>query len=301
MLDTDLFHGTVRSVTQHWRRMVLIKALLLGAAAVAHAQAGPLDAVCPAGKAPVIDSASVVVGITPEVEFRGKPYSSEQLQRTMFYADAIRARFVPPASLGTLPVLGHAAPGQDSAKRVVPMLAGELVLITKPNGRLRTLAWQRRPLPAALGNALVKAARDADAVGDFDGLLRNDGVKGDDTLIVALTTDHVADIVPLALMRAMVPTYVVDAPALVVKLALPVYPADARRAGVTGDVVAAFILGSDAKVVDESVQLMRADWYAFMGPVRRSLRDSQFRAATSNGCRVPVSAMHAFAFRFSEP
>ncbi|MCC7053903.1 MAG: hypothetical protein IT355_11635 [Gemmatimonadaceae bacterium] len=263
----------------------------------AGAQAGPMVPVCPDGAAPTVDSSIVVVGLAPSPEFRGRRYSAAQRLHILYIADAIRARFVPPPSLGALPVVGDASSGDPRQRAVArSVLHAEFIVVLRPDGHLRRIAWQVQPLSAPLGDALLTAVRAAEDSGALAEIHAPAGAKGDDTLAITLVTTNDSTPPELPLMRARVPVFVVDSLPMVVKMNLPAYPEAARAARVPGEVEAWFVLGSDSHVMPESVQFRRADWQEFIGPIRTALTTSRFQAAQSGGCRVPTFARQRFAF-----
>jgi hypothetical protein len=148
------------------RHFALFAALQVGACMVvasrANAQANrpdPLQASCPAGRAPIVDTTQVVVALEPARSFRDSAYTNAQRQQISFYADAIARRFVPPPSLGDVPTLvdlpAYYSDGDDDGGRSV--LSGRIVRIVKRNGRLKTLAWEYFPMALPLARAVVAA------------------------------------------------------------------------------------------------------------------------------------------------
>ena len=270
---------------------------LSGVATTLVAQADPLVPRCPEGAAPVVDSSVVVVGLAPRLEFRGRRYDAAHRAQNLYIADAIRAHFVPPASLGALPLVGEAPAVRARAGEVSrSALRTELVVIRRPNGHLREIAWTLQPASGPLGEALVAAVRSAEADGSLAEVHRPAGAKGDDTVALAVVTTSDSAPPQLPLMRARVPVYVVDSAPMVVQLTQPIYPVAARRARVATELTAWFLIGSDAQVIPASVQFTRVDWQDFIEPIRTALATSRFLAAQSGGCRVPFFAQQQFAF-----
>ena len=248
----------------------------------------PAAPICPAGAAPRIDSSVVVVGITPSREFRGRRYPAAHRLHAMYLADAIRARFVAPPSLGALPVLGAALPADPQQLDVSrAVLRAEFVLILRPDGHLHKVAWQLQPVSVPLGEALIAAVRAAEDAGALAEIHAPAGTRGLDTVAIALITTSDARPPELPLMRARVPVYVVDSQPMVLKMNPPAYPESARAAHIPGEVEAVFVIGSDSRVIPESVQFTRADWQDFIAPIRTALATSRFQAAQSGdaGCR----------------
>jgi hypothetical protein len=244
------------------------------------------------------------VGLAAAKEFHGRAYTEHQRLQIAYYADAIRSHFVAPASLGVFPILADVQPAPAGAKREDPgrgVLDAELVLIVGEKGRIGELAWQKEPLVRPLSDAIVKAAREANAAGDFDGIMAMGGKSRADTLVVSVLSSHSDGDIQLPLMRARVPVYVADSWPAVLKAPVPEFPPEALAARVGGQVDVVFVIGSNASVVPSSVQFVRADWRDFIAPIRRALMATQFRAGRSGGCAIPTMVRQPFAFRINPP
>jgi hypothetical protein len=266
---------------------------LAQAIAVAH------DApVCSAGASPMVDSSTVTVIIGSGTAWNRRTFTAADQQRILYYADAIRSRFVPPPTLGAVPTLAEspiqAWGGEVSRHSAV---GGKLVLVTKPNGRLREAFWQVLPLSAPFARAVYVAAIMADTAHDFDGIPGGETGRVDDTLVVQVRT-ITGELTPseLPLMRARLASYLAERPSYALKKGDLVYPTNAGNAGVENEGEMQVIVGSDGKAVMSSTQVTRIDWRDFVGTMRRAIAESVYQPAMSNGCAVPSVAIERFKF-----
>ena len=278
---------------------VTILSVAMTCAALAQAIAvSPGAPVCPTGAAPMVDSSTVTVIIGSGTAWNRRTFTAPDLQRILFYADAIRSRFVPPPTLGAVPTLAEsplkAWGGEVSRHSAV---GGKLVLVTKPNGRLREAFWQVLPLSAPFARAVYVAAITADTAHDFDGIPGGETGRVDDTLVVQLRTiDGDPTPAELPLMRARLASYVAESPSFATKKGGLFYPTNARNAGVENEGEMQVIVGSDGKAVMSSTQVTRIDWRDFVSTMRRAIAESVFQPAMSNGCAVPSVAIERFKF-----
>lgn len=257
--------------------------------------ANPRLPVCPADRSPVIDTTVVIVALEPAKAFLDSAYSKAQRLQISYYADAIARQFVPPASLGNIPTLVdlpvYYADGDDDGSRSV--LSGRLILIVKRNGRVR-LAWEYFPLALPLAQAVIGAARVADSLGDFAGIMRPEDKATDDTLAIDIRSRLEGDTPRFTLMRASEPGSRGQTLAMASKLWRLDYPRTAARQGVETQGEVRFVVGTDGRAIPEYTQVTRAGWRDFVEPMRRAIDATEFIPATSGGCRVPALARQRF-------
>lgn len=119
----------------------------------------------------------------------------------------------------------------------------------------------------------------------------------DDTLVVQLRTiDGDPTPAELPLMRARLASYVAESPSFATKKGGLFYPTNAGRAGVENEGEIQVIVGSDGNAVMTSTQGTRVDWRDFVSAMRRSIAESVYQPAMSNGCAVPSVAIERFSF-----
>ncbi len=275
-------------------------AIALGIASLIGAQApsvDPLQPSCPAGRTPLIDTTQVIVVLEPAKAFLDSAYTDAQRLQISFYADAIARRFVPPPTLGNIPTLvdlpAYYADGEDDGSRSV--LGGRLILIVKRNGRV-TLAWEYFPLAVPLARAVVRAAQVADSAGDFDGILRPEEKRSDDTLAIDIRSHLEGGTPQFPLMRARLPGYRGETLAMVSKAGRLEYPPSAARQHVATNGEVRFVVGTDGRAVPAYTQVTRAGWRDFVEPMRKAIISTEFIPATSGGCKVPALARQQFGF-----
>ncbi len=282
--------------------MAAVAAFLAHASPI-DAQATATDALlpsCPVGRTPLIDTTQVVVVLEPARAFLDSAYSDAQRLQISYYADAIARRFVPPESLGEIPTLvdlpAYYTDGEDDGSRSV--LGGRLVLIVTRRGRV-TLAWEYHPLARPLAQAVVRAAQLADSAGDFEGIMRPDDKKSDDTLAIDVRSRLEEGTPQFPLMRARVAGYRGQTLAMVSKAGRLEYPQSAarQRVGTKGEV--RFVVGTDGHAVAAYTQVTRAGWRDFVQPMRKAIIGTEFIPATSGGCKVPALARQRFSFTIS--
>ncbi len=281
------------------RAAMMVLGLSAGTGASLTAQASPLAPICPAGRAPLLDTAVVTVALDAVRPFRDSTYSAAARQQVLFYANAIRQHFMPPSSLGDLAPLVlvppfHAGKQDDGTSSAV---SGRLILIVKRDGRTRVVAWEAYPLAASLSNAIVKAVRAAEAAGDFDGIIRATESRDDDTLAVDLVALPQQSSPQLPLMRARLIGYIAESPAMVLKSGQLEYPEAARQRAVSTEGAVRFVVGSDGKAVSSSIQVTKAGWRDFVRPMTRAVETSSYRAATSGGCAVPSLERQNYSYQ----
>jgi hypothetical protein len=263
----------------------------------------PAAPICGAGQTPQIDTEVVTVVINPGTAWNRRKYTDADRGRILFYADAIRQRFVQPASLGVTPTLAeplYEAWGGELSRHSA--VGGKLVLVVKSNGRLREAFWQVLPLSAPFARALYAAAITADTARDFDNIPGGSGSHMDDTLVVQTRT--VASDLPanaLPLMRAQLTSYAMETQATTIKKGGLYYPINASDAGVENEGEMQVIVGSDGKAVMPWSQITRLDWRDFVSTMRRAVAESQFAPARSGGCAVPSVMIHSFKFSAQRP
>jgi hypothetical protein len=280
---------------------------LLSLASVAEAQqraASPLAPVCPIGASPRIDTVTAPVVIQAGTAWNRHQFSNAERQRILFFADAIRQRFVPPTSLGDMPTVAEiplrAYGGKHSPHSAV---GGKLVLVVKPNGRLRDKFWQVQPMSAPFALAVAQAVIAADTSHDFDGIPSTDSLRQKDDTLVVQTRSAEVEVLPdeLPLMRARLLSYRFDGLPLVIKKGKLEYPYGARRAGVDNTAEIQVFVGSDGRAVMASTQITRLEWRDFVPTLLRSTAETMYAPAQSAGCAVPSIAIEYFSFEIEKP
>ena len=283
-------------------------AMLIVTTAPLRAQSGMLPAFvpqCPAGSAPVVDSSIVTVQISPGVSWRTREYDAAERTRILSYADAIRQHFVPPVTLGVMPMLGVLSAREDrrtSEAGAHAAVSGRLVLVVSQVGRLTVQAWETRPLSAAFAAAVTRAVIVADSLGAFADMPPVGPTDGDTLALNITTRVHPAEGDPM-LMRAQIPAYAASQGAAVKRQIMPKYPETARASDTDtdNDGRIRFIVGSDGRAVASSVQVTRTDFSDFSEPMRQTVINGTYRAGTSGGCTVPMAVMQDFKFRSGSP
>lgn len=76
----------------------------------------------------------------------------------------------------------------------------------------------------------------------------------------------------------------------------PAYPADLREAGVSGDVVARFVVDTTNRVDESTIAILASDRPQFAVAVIESLRSTRFLAADRDGVKVRQAMQVAFQF-----
>jgi hypothetical protein len=281
----------------------VVLSLTVVVAPVSHAQqaaaaASPLLAQCAAGRQPSIDSAITTVVIGSADAWNRRKYTDADRTRILYYADAIRQRFTPPTALGNLPtlseavlapwgggVLGHAAVGS------------RLVLVVKPNGRVRTKFWQVQPMSAAFAAAVYQATVEADTSHDFEGIPGGNEAGMDDTLLVQIRTmDDAPAATELPMMRARIASYVTQEPTKILKKGEFHYPIRADDNDIENEGEMMVFVGSNGKAVMDATQITRIDWRDFITTMQRAIEGNVYQPAQSGGCAVPSIVMHRFTF-----
>jgi hypothetical protein len=283
----------------------LVVAATLVSAPCVVAQAGAPDAllpVCPPGKSPLIDTTQVVVVLEAAKSFLDSAYTDAQRHQIRFYADAIARRFVPPATLGDVPALvdlpAYYRDGDDDGSR--SLLTGRLIIVVKRDGKVRTIAWEYYPLATILARAIVSAAQAADSAGDFQGIMRPEDKRNDDTLAIEVRSRNEGVPAEFPLMRVRLAGYRGETLARTEKAGHMEYPAAAanRRVGTSGEV--RFVVGTNGRAVPGYILVTRAGWRDFVEPMRKTILASTFIPATSGGCQVPALVRQRFRYDASE-
>jgi hypothetical protein len=272
-------------------------AFLIALPAAAQTPANPYAPICPAGSRANVDSLDAYVTIGAGTAFNEHTYSPAARKNILFYADAIRQRFVPPSSLGAVPLLAEVPMtswgGYESQHSAV---GARLVIVVKGNGRLRDKYWQLAPQSRPLANALVAAVVAADTSHDFEGVPRALESDGDDTVVVQIRAVDRPGSNDLPMMRVRLATIVPDTPALRTKKGGLFYPSNAGNAGLEALAEVEYHVGADGKVIMPSVQFTRLNWRDFVRPVEGALRASEYAPASSGGCAIPIRMRGTFTF-----
>lgn len=257
----------------------------------------PFQPVCPSGATPRLVQTTALVAIDAAERWGERRYDAAHRRTALFYADAIRQHFTAPPSLGALPPFGEQV--VDDSTQTRPdghtAVAGRLVLIAKPDGRLRSVFWLDSPLAASFTDSVYSAAQAADAAHEFEGIPRV-GKRGDDTLVVELRAVPVVSTVQLPMMKVQLSAYALDSPAMVTKAAHVTYPERAGRSGIGTDAWVRFVIGSDGRPAAETFQVTQVDYSDFILPMRQLVMWSEYSAATSGRCAVPTVVLQPFRF-----
>lgn len=288
----------MRSIVSEVFFLLVVTAPVGAQAAEKQSAANPFQPVCPAGATPRLVQTTALVAIDAAARWGERQYDATHQRTALFYADAIRQHFTPPPSLGALPPFGEQV--IDDSSRQAPdghtAVAGRLVLIAKPDGRLRSVFWLDSPLAASFTDSVYAAVQAADAAHDFEGIPRV-AKRGDDTVVVELRAVPVASTVQLPMMKVQLSAFVLDTPAMVVKQAHVEYPERAGRAGVGTDALVRFVIGSDGRPVPETLQVTRVDYADFIKPMQQLVAWTEYAPATSGRCAVPTVVVQPFTFQ----
>lgn len=259
--------------------------------------------VCPSGAEPVVTTQTYTVALTAGTAWNRHVYSPEERMRILYHADAIREHFKQPADLGAVPTLGdlqQAAWGGELSPHAA--VAGKLVLVMRPNGRMKTLFWQVIPLSKALGVAINNAAIAADSARAFEGIIAAGETRGDDTLVVqvrSLLNEPTSKDLPL--MRAQLQSYMVLSQARVKKEGGLYYPVNAGDSRVENKGEIEVIVGSDGLPVLPTMQITRIEFRDFISTMRRAIEGTTYEPARSGYCAVPSVIRHTFDFSIRRP
>jgi TonB family protein len=80
----------------------------------------------------------------------------------------------------------------------------------------------------------------------------------------------------------------------------PEYPIELRRAGVSGVVRLAYVVGIDGRMDPKSVRVLASDHPDFLLAALRALRSARFSPAQREGRRIPVVVEQAIRFQATE-
>jgi len=266
-------------------------------------KADPLQPICPDGATPIVDSSVVPVVISPGTAWNRRIYTDAERQRILYYADAIRQHFVPPQSLGAVPLLVEANTrtwgGEPSLHSAV---GGKLVLVVKSNGRLREAFWQVLPMSTSFARSLFAAAVVADTSHDFEGIPGAESQHGDDTLVVQtrITTSYRSQS-DLPLMRANLAQYIPESGPQMIKKGGLYYPSNAQNIKAENDGEMQVIVGSTGRAIMTLSQITRIDYRDFVNTMRGAIESSVLQPARSGGCAVPSVMMYRFSFTIDRP
>ena len=281
-------------------RLLMMAGAVTGGAAGAQpvVTAAPLSPDCGAGQLPMVIEDDYPVVITAGTAWNRHEYTPQERTRILFHADAMRQHFAAPATLGTLPVLAEAPiPSWGGLRSPHSAVGGKIVLVMRADGHLRTTFWSVLPFSKTFAVAVTNAAIAADKAGDFLGIPRPDGMRGDDTLVVqVLTAIEAPTPEQLPLMRARLSTYVMEEQARVVKPGGMYYPDGAAYSGIENKGEMLVLVGSDGKPIMSATQVTRIEWRDFLSTMTRAIEGTQYSPARSGGCAVPSLAIHTFNF-----
>lgn len=285
-------------------------ALIVSLASAVGAQAGPSSTaaattpvstgvpICPPGGAPEVDSGTYAVVLSPGTAWNRHQYTDAERTRILYHADAIRAHFTPPPTLGDLPTIGEsliaAWGGAPSAHSAV---GGKLVMVMRPNGRLRTVFWQVIPFSRPLAIALNNAVLAADTSHAFEGMPPATDPSRDDTLVVqvrSLVKEPEATDLPL--IRARLARYVITSRLAIRKEGGLYYPSNAEYRQVENKGEMQVLVGSDGKAIMPATQVTRIEYRDFLSTMRRAIEGTVYEPARSGDCAIPAIMIHSFDF-----
>jgi hypothetical protein len=290
----------MRSTPLIARSAVALALLTVGAAHAVLAQRSdsPGTPICPAGASPAVEKRVYTVVAQSALGWAKRAYTDAERQRILFFADAIRQRFVAPSDLGARPILAESMQrGWGATDSPHSTVGGMLVLIVKSNGRIRDQFWQVMPFSAPFSQAVRAAVVAADTSKDFEGIPGHVNTRGDDTLVVqlrALRGDASAGELPL--MRAELSSYDIQSLPSVTKPGQLYYPVNAGDQGVENQGEMQVLVGSNGRAVMQSSQVTRIDYRDFLSTMRRAIEGTEFEPPTSNGCKVPFIWVQRFNF-----
>jgi hypothetical protein len=256
----------------------------------------PYAPICAEGQRPRMDSIYTTATLVASTGWNGRALSADDRRFVLFYADAIRQHFVPPATLGYVPLVGEYFPGAGlESEHNHSAFASALVLIVTTDGHVRDRFWQFRPSSAAFADALVAAVQRADDAGDLIGIPPLNHKGGDDTLIVNVVGVAAADEGALVLLRARLASYLVDEGPNVLKAARVQFPGGLAERGKPETMQAAFVIGADGKVIESTLQLTQVRWREMVQPLTRTVLSTKYQPGRSGGCSVPVRVAQPFS------
>ena len=214
----------------------------------------------------------------------------------LFHADAIRQHFVAPVTLGRVPLLAESPDaGWGGARSDHSAVGGKLVLVLRPNGRLRETYWQLLPASERFAFAIALAVQAADSAGEFATIPPRGNAGGWDTVVVQLRSTiapPAAD--ELSLMRVRLPRYVSDVPARRTSESPLFFPMHSDGGMVENEGEMVVVVGNDGRADMSRTQVTRIEAPNFLGLMQRLVAAATYEPAVSGGCLVPSVVIERF-------
>jgi hypothetical protein len=182
----------------------------------------------------------------------------------------------------------------------LPDLDGELFFQVRDDGRLAALSLDPRSGSPDVNHALVRAALRADSLRLLQPLPR--GLRGIPVgLRLAVATAPPDTLTAWRVGRVVLPYRPVDeAPRLQPGWRRPAWP-DVALWAMAGDSVGMdFIIGTDGRVVMNSIRLRSGTWREFADQAVASASTFRFTPARSGGCAVPLRYRFTFVWDWRE-
>ena len=237
-----------------------------------------------------------------------------------YLADAFKNVFRPPVPFG-LTAWRHAERTSDNA--AVPAIAAEVMVVVRPNGELRRLAFSQTSLVPAIDDALAAAVKASVKEGPVPHP-EHLGIKRDLTLFFSITLDPKPPVAtPSPRDRAAVEAArnpvrrAVEQPVVILHLptarftsvvmandkeSKPVrFPSELLSARVEGFVTIQFVVGRDGRIAPGTIRLLDTTDRGFAAGVYRATEGLRFIPGEIARCPVPVLVTQSFAFRIGRP
>lgn len=288
-------------------RRALAAALVLGASA-ARGESMSRDSVCASPPVPH-DSVHVVVTAVAKVDStldsRAPALPADFL---MYVVEAVRTHFTPPAEM-TLGVLGSSMPGPPTTWMHEDLLHGPKPFqgpVSVPSA-LRvdayfTLNAHGTPRDIRVGHSSLNLPLETGIASAIAAIVPDDyGMippNADGTRIHL----HV-DAAPFdfkteqPFFATWLPVFRMERPAAAPgNAALPVYPSNARFAGIGDTVLTRFVIDRSGRAIPGSIDISRLHYRDFMDAVVPVILRTKFRPAVVDGCNVASAVGQAFVF-----
>jgi TonB-like protein len=227
----------------------------------------------------VIDTATV--GLVPAWR-EGQPIQARE--DYLLAAQAIQNFFQHPMQL-RLPFWARTVSRRGQNR--VPGLYGFVRFRLDRLGRLPDADIQVDMASDDVGESIVAAIKRADSASAFSppspAVLHDHGT-------VRLRFGIVADTgrKSIRLMRLVIPAIVVDSEPAVISLPPLTYPEMLRRAGFTDRILLQFVVLSNGRIDESTLDLLHADYREFAVEAIHGVREARFRPARIGTCAVPT-------------
>lgn len=150
-----------------------------------------------------------------------------------------------------------------------------------------------RPSLDASVRAAVWAAADSSGLAT----LRAQGwTPSEQPLRIVLVTADSARTGAAIVARVTAPRFALDQQARTRRAVAPLYPEALRQQGVEGESVLDFVIGTDGRVLDGSVRVVRTTNLEFVTAAATALRSTTFEPARVQGCAIPMAVRLPFHF-----